>query len=97
MGRPGWTENALKGLADAEVDTEAGFYIVGPELPDISSTAVQDVLATRRDPKMLTSLLHPKVLEVCETKWSNKTPELARPQSSAPSPINLPPTEYQTR
>merc|ERR1719220_3234213 len=64
MGRPGYTEGVVKGMKGAGVDPEQGYFILGPELPDISSTAVREALATG-DRKALEGLLHPKVAEWC--------------------------------
>ena len=41
MGRPGYIQAVVKGMLEAGVDPEAGYFIMGPELEDgWSSTAV---------------------------------------------------------
>merc|ERR1719350_2370523 len=64
MGRPGYTEQVQEGMVKAGVDPDRGYFILGPELPDISSTAVREALVTG-DRKALEDLLHPKVAEWC--------------------------------
>ena len=41
MGRPGFTEQVRQELEDRGVNFHEGHCILGPELPDISSTAVR--------------------------------------------------------
>ena len=41
MGRPGFTEQVKQKLKDRGVSDHEGYCILGPELPDISSTAVR--------------------------------------------------------
>ena len=41
MGRPGFTEQVKQKLEDHGVNDHEGYCILGPELPDISSTAVR--------------------------------------------------------
>jgi len=66
MGRPGYTEKVLTGMKKAapKIDPEQGFFILGPELPDISSTAVRKALRAS-DLSTLTGLLHPSVIRWC--------------------------------
>lgn len=64
MGRPGSTEEVVKGMARAGIDPDDGYCILGPELPDISSTAVRRALK-QGDQGSLASLLHPRVAEWC--------------------------------
>jgi len=66
MGRPGYTEKVLVGMKKAvpKIDPEQGFFILGPELPDISSTAVRKALRAN-DLSTLTGLLHPAVIRWC--------------------------------
>merc|ERR1719203_2360245 len=59
MGRPGFTEKVKQGMAAAKVDPKAGYFILGPELPDISSTAARKAVAAQ-DMGALEGLLHPK-------------------------------------
>merc|ERR1719226_349513 len=57
MGRPGFTERVRAGIASAGVAPQ--HCVLGPELPDISSTAARDASAAG-DAKQL---LHPAVAE----------------------------------
>ena len=63
LGRPGYTAKALAGAR--RVDLDAGYFVMGPELPDISSSAAREALA-RGDRARAAALLHPAVLEWCE-------------------------------
>ena len=63
LGRPGYTEKALAGARRAGVDPR--HLVMGPELPDISSSAAREALA-RGDRARAAALLHPAVLEWCE-------------------------------
>ena len=65
LGRPGYTEKALAGAQRAGIDLDAGNFVMGPELPDISSSAAREALA-RGDRAGAAALLHPAVLEWCE-------------------------------
>ena len=65
LGRPGYTEKALAGARQAGIDLDAGHLVMGPELPDISSSAAREALA-RGDRAGAAALLHPAVLEWCE-------------------------------
>ena len=60
MGRPGSSEHLRRGAASAQVRPE--HFLMGPELPDISSTAVRDVCA-RGDADALLSMVHPDVAD----------------------------------
>ena len=60
MGRPGYTEKVIEGARRYGVRMNTGYFIVGPELPDISSTAVREALQ-KEDAQALKSLLHPSV------------------------------------
>lgn len=60
MGRPGFTEKVILGAKRHGVDLDQGYFIVGPELPDISSTAVRRALQ-EGDGQALEGLLHPSV------------------------------------
>jgi len=63
MGRAGYTEQVLEGMSRSGVDPS--HFLLGPELPDCSSTAVRHALACRdaASLELLSSLLHPKVKE----------------------------------
>eukprot|EP00443_Scrippsiella_acuminata_P018117 CAMPEP_0115246836 /NCGR_PEP_ID=MMETSP0270-20121206/41236_1 /TAXON_ID=71861 /ORGANISM="Scrippsiella trochoidea, Strain CCMP3099" /LENGTH=231 /DNA_ID=CAMNT_0002662071 /DNA_START=100 /DNA_END=795 /DNA_ORIENTATION=- len=65
MGRPGFTEKVVHGMTTDNVDPR--HFILGPELPDISSTAVREALG-RRDMEALEQLLHPSVAQWCLSK-----------------------------
>jgi len=41
VGRPGHTEKVLAGMKKAKINPDDGFFIMGPELPDISSTRLR--------------------------------------------------------
>merc|ERR1719356_1138041 len=60
MGRPGFTERVRAGIASAGVAPQ--HCLLGPELPDISSTAARDASAAG-DAKALLQLLHPAAAE----------------------------------
>ena len=66
MGRPGETEKVVKGMQAAGVDPEDGNCLLGPELPDISSTEARHAIAAG-DETTLARLLHPRVAEWCLT------------------------------
>ena len=65
LGRPGYTAKALAGASRAGIDLQSGHLVIGPELPDISSSAAREALA-RGDRARAAALLHPAVLEWCE-------------------------------
>lgn len=62
IGRPGYTEAVIRGASAAGVDLEAGAFVIGPELPDVSATLARQAL---RDGDLDTAaqLLHPDVLD----------------------------------
>lgn len=62
MGRPGSTQQVLKGMQDCEIDPEDGKCFLGPELPDISSTAAREAIM-KGDEALLCSMLHPAVAD----------------------------------
>ena len=64
MGRPGDTERVLAGARDAGLDLDDGNFVMGPELPNISSTAARAALA-QKDMPALKRLLHPRVAAWC--------------------------------
>ena len=45
LGRPGYTAKALAGASRAGIDLQSGHLVIGPELPDISSSAAREALA----------------------------------------------------
>mmetsp|Transcript_70228 Transcript_70228/g.142160 ORF Transcript_70228/g.142160 Transcript_70228/m.142160 type:complete len:247 (-) Transcript_70228:18-758(-) len=67
MGRPGFTKQVIDGARRHGVPLDTGYFIVGPELPDISSTAVRQALQEEHGKppeealERLTGLLHPRV------------------------------------
>jgi len=64
MGRPGSTKKVLEGATAAGIDLSVGHFVMGPELPDISSTAVR-VALRKGATKELQRLLHPAVMKWC--------------------------------
>merc|ERR1711924_105782 len=60
MGRPGFTEEVFAGMAECNIDPDDGICFLGPELPDISSTAARDA-SLRGDCDTLLAMLHPAV------------------------------------
>merc|ERR1711908_152569 len=60
MGRPGFTESVKRGAQSVRVAAED--FILGPELPDISSTAARDACA-HADIDTALQLLHPAVAD----------------------------------
>jgi len=60
MGRPGFTPTVLQAMEALRIDPDDGRHIVGPELPDISSTAARDA-GKRGDVTTLLSIVHPSV------------------------------------
>lgn len=77
MGRPGYTQRLLSGLRKAKIDPDDGYCIVGPELPDISATAVRKALYNN-DEDALNSLLHPAVAHWCQSRGPYRPRALAR-------------------
>lgn len=64
MGRPGFTEKVVAGMEQCGVDPEDGYFILGPELPDISSTEARQAFRDMDMVKLHRSL-HPKVIDWC--------------------------------
>ena len=64
MGRPGDTEAVLQSARNAGVDLEDGTFIMGPELPDVSSSDARTALS-RGDVASASAMLHPDVLAWC--------------------------------
>ena len=65
MGRPGDTESVVREALEAGIDLDEGTFIMGPELPDISSSAARAALC-RGDDAAAAALLHPAVLAWCQ-------------------------------
>jgi hypothetical protein len=66
MGRTGATTQLLESMEQAGADFGPNF-LLGPDLPDLSSTAARDAFE-RHDMEALHGMLHPKVIEWCLTK-----------------------------
>lgn len=64
MGRPGYTDVLSKDMEEAGIDRDAGFFIMGPELEDVSSTLVREALVKGNE-LALDGLLDPRVTEWC--------------------------------
>lgn len=71
MGRPGFTGKVWEALRSAGVDPEAGYFIVGPELQDISSTEARGAILAG-DADLVAKQLHPAVAEWCLTHWPKR-------------------------
>mmetsp|Transcript_131476 Transcript_131476/g.262348 ORF Transcript_131476/g.262348 Transcript_131476/m.262348 type:complete len:566 (-) Transcript_131476:179-1876(-) len=63
MGRPGSTAAVVDGMKRSRIDSDDGNCFLGPELPDISSTAARQA-SFRGDCKALLTMVHPAV-----AKW----------------------------
>jgi len=83
MGRPGLTERLCVEVRQAGIDTEKGWFILGPELPDISSTAVRKALGGG-NMTALDGLLHPRVAQWCLSEGPYKPKPGTRMPSSKP-------------
>ena len=63
MGRPGSTKAVVKGMASVGIpDTGSANFVLGPELPDISSTKLR-AASKRGDRAALLQLCHPHVAD----------------------------------
>lgn len=70
MGRPGDTEKVLAGMRKSNVDQDDGFFIMGPELPNISSTRLRRLLRRgQTSAEELGDLVDAAVGEWCIQKW----------------------------
>lgn len=78
MGRPGFTETVKEGMQDFKIDPNDGYCFLGPELPDISSTAARDASA-RGDVDSLLTMLHPAVADWLLQRDGHKQPKLGKP------------------
>jgi len=78
MGRPGYTDQVKQGMVDFKVDADAGYFILGPELPDISSSAVRNAFRTLADS------LHPDVIQWC-LLHGPYAPQAAVPAAATPA------------
>lgn len=61
-GQDNGTAGVQKGMLQDGINPDAGHFILGPELPDISSTAVRKALQ-ENDVSQLSEILHPKVMD----------------------------------
>jgi nicotinic acid mononucleotide adenylyltransferase len=75
IGRKGYTESVLSAIAKTDIDHDEGIFIVGPELPNISSSAVRKALK-ENNIEALQTLLHPSVQEWCisEGRYRRREP-----------------------
>jgi len=81
MGRPGgYTEKLKTAIRRAGIDPEEGNFIVGPELPDVSSTEVRRV-CRMGDVECLSQLLDSRVAAWC----LNEGPYRPQPKSKSRS------------
>ena len=64
LGRPGFTETVIKQATECGVYLDNGNFIMGPELPDISSTDARMALS-QGDTKKVLSILDRKVAAWC--------------------------------
>lgn len=80
MKRPGYTEQLRQGIESAwpRIDLEEGLFVLGPELPDISSSRVRTLLGrvftgicSAQCRENLTSMVHPQVADWCFNKWAS--------------------------
>ena len=62
FGRPGDTDAVVNAALRDHIDLDAGYFVMGPELPDVSSTDARIALA-RGDVVQARRHLHPPVLE----------------------------------
>jgi len=67
MGRPGDTASVIRAAQRAGHDLDAGHFIMGPELPDISSSDVRNALCNGEVGRAA-EMLHPDVLAWCLEK-----------------------------
>eukprot|EP00440_Ansanella_granifera_P061532 gb/GFBE01066712.1/.p1 GENE.gb/GFBE01066712.1/~~gb/GFBE01066712.1/.p1 ORF type:complete len:274 (+),score=50.08 gb/GFBE01066712.1/:1-822(+) len=86
MGRPGFTDKVRTKATRAKADSQNGYFILGPELPDISSSRVRSALKSG-DLEELGQLLHPEVVRWCLSQGPYKiaggSGAGAKPASSA--------------
>jgi uncharacterized protein (TIGR02452 family) len=73
MCRPGITEQLMQLLKKEGISGTSDNFIVGPELPDISSTEVRDVLVKGNQARLL-EMLHPDVARWCWEKGPYRPP-----------------------
>mmetsp|Transcript_82105 Transcript_82105/g.190657 ORF Transcript_82105/g.190657 Transcript_82105/m.190657 type:complete len:248 (-) Transcript_82105:64-807(-) len=84
IGRPGFTSSVVKGMQQLRLDPDDGHCIIGPELPDISSTAAR-AAAARGDYEALKPLLHPAVAEWLLANSAEPDTAKTKAKASAPS------------
>ncbi len=79
MGRPGDTQRVIEGARRAGVDLDGGSFVMGPELPDISSSEARRALVDG-DAATVGRMLHPDVAAWCSQHgpW--------RPSAAVPAP-----------
>jgi len=104
MRRPGCTQELMAELRRARVDTANGSFIVGPELPDISSTEVRSALV-QGDRTCLKGLLHDKVASWClenspyqpapQRRWRTGEAAVAPTEGKLAHKEDLPPTTHE--
>lgn len=84
MGRQGFTEQVIEGMANHGLDADDGLFILGPELPEISSTQARRALA-EGDTETLRLLLHPRVTQWClrHSPYAPSADEEGLPASTA--------------
>jgi len=83
MGRPGDTQAVIDGARRAGVDLDAGHFLIGPELPDISSSAARWAIA-HGDTAAAARHLHPRVLAWCRENnvWQAAPTQHGVPQTA---------------
>ena len=63
MGRPGFTETLRRGMRAAGMAEQgAANFVLGPELPDVSSTQARKA-SRKGDAAVLAAMLHPEVAQ----------------------------------
>eukprot|EP00927_Polykrikos_kofoidii_P070626 TRINITY_DN6703_c0_g1_i2.p1 TRINITY_DN6703_c0_g1~~TRINITY_DN6703_c0_g1_i2.p1 ORF type:complete len:696 (-),score=109.17 TRINITY_DN6703_c0_g1_i2:172-2259(-) len=73
MGRPGYTQKVISGMQKARIDPDDGFFILGPELPDISSSELRRRLkSSEATVEALLDLVNPGVAAWCIAKWAQE-------------------------
>lgn len=73
MGRPGDTEKVMSGVRKSGAKVDEKFFIMGPELPDISSSKLRHLLCSgETDVAKFGDLVHPSVAAWCIDKWKRE-------------------------
>ena len=99
LGRPGDTAAVLTAATSSGIDLDGGDFIMGPDLPDISSSEARKALISGDTPRAA-RLLNTAVLTWClqHGPWRPTATERSRRggghagASSPPSPPGMPPT-----